>query len=71
MSTQKLSEKDNKPSTSDQDAAAVKTPSETKRELTDEEIASVAGGLPGTNATGHAPPTNTIPVGPGPGNAKV
>ncbi len=69
MSNQNQSEKDNKPSTSDQDAAAVKTPSETKRELTDEEIASVAGGLPGTNAT-HATP-DTIPVGPGPGNAKA
>jgi hypothetical protein len=44
MSTQNQPEKDTKPSNSDQDAAAVKTPSDTKWELTDEEIASVAGG---------------------------
>jgi hypothetical protein len=45
MSTKKKSEKDAKPSTAAHDPAVVKTPSETKRELTDDEIASVAAGL--------------------------
>jgi hypothetical protein len=45
MSTEKKSEKDTKPSTAARDAAVVKTPSDTKRELTDDEIASVAAGI--------------------------
>jgi len=44
MTSQNQTEKDRKVSTSSQDAAAVKTPAETERELTDEEISSVAGG---------------------------
>jgi hypothetical protein len=44
MMTKKPSEKDRKVSTSSRDADAVKTPAETGRELTDEEISSVAGG---------------------------
>jgi hypothetical protein len=44
MMTKEPSEKDRKVSTSFQDAAAVKTPAETERELTDEEIGKVAVG---------------------------
>jgi hypothetical protein len=43
-STKNQSDKQAKPSSSAQDAAIVKRPNETKRELTDHEIASVAGG---------------------------
>jgi hypothetical protein len=44
MSTRNQSERDSKPSTSAPDAAAMKTPSEVKRELTDDEISGVVGG---------------------------
>jgi hypothetical protein len=47
MMTNKPSEKDHKLSASSQDAAVVKTPAETPRELTEEEIRSVAGGTVG------------------------
>ena len=48
MTTQnqnQLVEKTAKPSTSSQDVAATKATPESKRELTDDEIASVAGGF--------------------------
>jgi hypothetical protein len=56
-------EKDPKVSTTPEDKAALSP--DTKRELTDEEIASVAGG--GVASSTHGTATNTIPVGKTPG----
>jgi hypothetical protein len=54
MSAQNQSEKDPKDLKPAQDAVAVKAPSATERELTDDEIAVVAGGLKATGVSGHA-----------------
>jgi hypothetical protein len=54
-------EKDPKVSSTPEDRAALSP--DTKRELTDEEIASVAGGAGAGGASGaHGTATNTIPV---------
>lgn len=69
MTTQNQFEKDAKVSTTLKDDAV--DSSEIKKELTDEEIASVAGGvssLSGSSSSGSGAGTNTLlgPAGPGP-----